>query len=611
MSLRSPIPLLLALATIALPVGGCGGREEPAPATQRLLTQTRPARWATMQPVTWGSPALRQARMVRGRHRERIARVAMLDVNGKPDERLALLVAPDASERFTVGIPTEGRLLLAYAAVQVGGTASEPIEMRAQVRSTASGEVLAEITDRRRPEEGWRDAVLDLPATDDPTATVVLSTRGEREGLWGAWSTPEVRRRGAEPGWSVLLISLDTLRADHLGVYGAARETSPHLDGYAARTFSFSQAVTHAPWTLPAHRALFTGFYPRAGNARRQLPLAEMLWRHGYRTAALAGGGQLDYRRGLARGFEFYREADWIRDPEATAAFIAEDLGRRSFHFLHTYEPHDPYIDARFASDLPPGSLAGYFDSQMWRTMKRHLSDEEKAYIEALYDGDIAFTDRQLGKLLDALDRHGVFEHTIVIITSDHGEQFWEHGTWRHGQSLYDHQLRVPLIVSLPPRLRRSLKIKRSAAEVDDQVRLIDIVPTILELLDIEPKTPPQGRSLLPLLRGDELPPVPSLAEDLNVINAEAKAIRYRGYKLISRVDGDGEEKLELYDLRNDPGESHNLAAERPDTVARLRQQMTILTGLEWWREKSGETPHRDLPEDLRQRLKALGYLGN
>lgn len=234
--------------------------------------------------------------------------------------------------------------------------------------------------------------------------------------------------------------------------------------------------------------------------------------------------------------------------------------------------------------------------------------------MRALYDGDIAYTDRQLGDLFERLEASGALESTLVVVTSDHGEQFWEHGTWRHGQTLYDHQLLVPLILHLPPGLRQELGIDGTGV-IEDQVRLIDVYPTLLDLLGIELEKETQGRSLVPLLLGRTLPPVEAIAESLNVNNRESKAVRSPSQKFIrtrskqpdmtSPLGAD-----ELYDLHLDPNESHNLAMEQEQRAAALADLLEKLTEGAWGK-KEHLLEKGPLDPDLEERLRALGYLGN
>jgi arylsulfatase A-like enzyme len=584
---------------------------QPAVDLVRRLDPDRAAGWREPPDL----PELQPARMVSRRLRPYIRRVALPGASGGPDERLSILMPAGARIGFKLPVPEGGVLELALGAVAVADGAPAVVAEVSVEEGREETRVLVEELNGLRSEI-WSDHRIDLSRWSGRTVSLTLRTRGGAPSTWLAWASPELRgpsgeARHASVSPSLLLVSIDTLRADHLGCYGYARPTSPHLDAFAARSFRFAEAISSAPWTYPAHRSLFSGVYPKSTGGRRRLPLAQVLWRSGYRTLAAAGGGQLDYRLGFSRGFERYREFDWIRAPQAIAEEIAILGERPFFYFLHTYEVHDPYLDTRFAEGLPSGRLVGEFSHRLWRSVKRTLTAGEQAYVEALYDGDIAFTDERLGHLLAALENRGLLDHAVVVLTSDHGEQFWEHGTWRHGQSLYDHQLLVPLVVWVPPALRDAFGIPDGSAVITEPVRLVDLYPTVLNLLGVSIEHDIQGRSLVPLMQRQSLREVPALAEDLNLEHEESKAVRFRGFKYISRIDATGAQTRELYDLATDPGERLNLVDERPDQADRLHAHLERLAGDEWWRSAVEETQDRDLPEDLRRKLEALGYLGN
>ncbi len=589
--------------------------EEPAPPVIQLLRQLRPNR---VQPPEdkkddWPEQA-RPSRIVRRALRPHIARVALEEKTGVVSERKSLFGLAGTVFRFQVTL--DGPASLRFGIGSPGRVSSDrPVRFVVRVGGPGRSRVVFE---REVREPGWIDIAVPLPASPGEIVALRLESSAEDAGAWAAWSSPEIafsNRPPRAPGdLDVLLVSLDTLRADRLGCYGYDRPTSPFLDRLAADSFRFATTVSAAPWTLPAHRALFTGLYPTSRAGRSTRPLADVLWRSGYRTEAWTGGGAVDFRMGFGRGFDSYRVEDWIRHPNRLVEALTHGGSHKRFVFLHTYEPHDPYIHTEFAASLPSGRLDGYFDHQMWIDFGKTLTADERRYIAALYDGDVAYTDRRLGELFAELDASGTLEYTIVVVTSDHGEQFWEHGSWRHGQNLYDEQILVPLILYLPSRLRATLGIE-GVGVIEQQVRMIDVYPTLLDLLGISVDKSPQGRSLVPLLRGEMLPPVEALAEGLNVSNTESKAIRTRGHKFIrSRAVGPGTDATafidELFELGPDPRELNDLRRERHELAAELARQLEALTSGAWTK---GDTPldQRELDPSLEQQLRALGYLGS
>ncbi len=544
------------------------------------------------------------------------------------DSRAALLAPSGGVYRFRLQLPVQPmlRLALGYILPEAGAPRRD-LGFRITV-APAGGEpvVVLEETLPIDPAGIWRDReiVLDAWSGRDVELAFETSEPGQQdlfeppEPLWGAWATPEVvDRRWRHDGWDVLLISLDTLRADRLGCYGYGRPTSPNIDALAAGGVRFATAVSQSPWTRPSHRSMFSGLYPISRGELRSPPLAMMLWRAGYRTAAITGGGQIDGTFGFHFGFENYRVEYWIHSVEVAVDWLEAGRERPDFLFLHTYEIHDPYTHNQFTGGLSPGRIEGSFSEALWRSLRREITDDEKAYVEALYDGGVAYTDEKLGILFASLRRRGLLDRTIVVLTSDHGEQFWEHGSWRHGTTLYDHQLLVPLILHLPSELRRQLEDPVVPGRViDQQVELIDLYPTLLDLLGLELSHPVQGRSLRALLAGGELPPRPAFSESINIKRVERKALRTERFKFIysfprkqySRPDA--VESYQLFDLVKNPGESDNLVDEHPDVVTALRQEIARRTTDDGSEGLRDEVPE-DVSPELAKQLRALGYLGD
>ena len=540
---------------------------------------------------------------------------------GHFDARVALPAPGRTRYRFRVEAP-RGAVLRA----SLGVVAAEPAPgaaVRFRVRAArdgggAAGEPPARFEERLEwaAMAGWREIEVALGALGG--GPIVLDLESEAEGdAIGAWAVPELAVPAvAEAGPNVILVSLDTLRADHLSSYGHSRPTSPNLDAFAGRGYRFATAVSQAPWTRPSHRSMLKGLYPSSNGELQSPELARVFWASGLRTFALTGGGQLDTKFGFGGGFEAYQGQEWLRQPEQLFRRLDSRPGRRFFLFLHSWEPHDPYEDGRFAAGMPAGRIPGRFDEALYRKLRADLSDEEKAYVEALYDGDIARTDEGIRALLDGLERRGLLDSTVIAITSDHGEAFWEHGTWRHGMHLYEHQIRVPLILWVPPAVRARHGLgapARGGAVVREQVALIDLYPTLLELADVPLEHRVQGRSLLPLLRGERLPPREVLSEDVNVAGVERKSLRTDRTKFILTIPHDtsrdfGPELL-LFDLRSDPGERRDLAPAMAQATAALRAKIAAIAA--GGDESPEEVVPADVDPELRHQLEALGYIGH
>ena len=429
-----------------------------------------------------------------------------------------------------------------------------------------------------------------------------------------AWSAPV---DGAVKRPNVILIVLDTVRADHLSAYGYSRATSPNLARLAAEGTLYDHAVAAAPWTLPSHASLFTGLPVRAhgtdGNHWTLEPrfdtLAEKLQRAGYRTAGFSNNVWTNDASGLKQGFEHFEEL-W-RSHASRGATIAQDDtafdmgaaktnerilefvdsvkgGQPFFVFVNYFEPHLPYRPTRPFDDdfLPAGTPA----SEVTR-LRSFFSPREYSYIlglptarvdagalevlTALYDGELAYLDSMVGKLVAALHERKQLDNTVLVITADHGEHLGEHHMLDHKFSLYEPLLHVPLIVRAPGRVAAGVR-------VSEPVPAHDLFGTVLTLAGAGPG----GARTLP--RGDRAPPSPPAVFselefpkifieilrrefsgwDFRRFERSLLAVRRGRYKLIAGSDG----SAVLYDLENDPAETRDLATREPVILAELQK---------------------------------------
>jgi tetratricopeptide (TPR) repeat protein len=384
---------------------------------------------------------------------------------------------------------------------------------------------------------------------------------------------------------NILLITLDTTRADHLGAYGDRRARTPHLDRLAAGGVLFERAISAAPLTLPAHVSLFTGLYPFAHGVRnngnftlsdRVPTLTTALRAAGYRTAAFVSAFVLDHRYGLGIGFDRYDdrlELERRGSQTAAAAFawLAETAqdARPFFVWVHLYDPHDPYE--------PPPPF-------------------REAFADRPYDGEIAYDDQVIGTLLERLRELGVDRSTLVAVAGDHGESLGEHGEATHGLFVYDSSVRIPMIVSGAGR-------SRAGRRVPALVRSIDLAPTLLEAAGVPGLAGAQGRSLLSLVDGRAPGPGEAYSETyfprLYMNWAALRSIQDDRWKFIDAPSP------ELYDLRDDVGELANLAPREPARAAALKRAFETMTGGVEGPVAPGRVDH-----DTAQKLAALGYIG-
>ncbi|MEL7058394.1 MAG: sulfatase-like hydrolase/transferase [Acidobacteriota bacterium] len=475
-------------------------------------------------------------------------------------------------------------------------------------------------------------ATLDLEPWLGRDVEIEARIEGAGDGWHAYWQSlaaervQTVERRTSEAGRNVLLVMVDTLRADHLGLYGATRDTSPRLDAFASRARVFDHALAPSSWTLPSVAALFTGLYPRdRGWADGQalelhhLLLPQRLQRAGLSTFASSANPLIAPSHGFDRGFEVFQHRPWELAPRLHDDFFAWlDRHRETqwFAYLHAIDPHDPYTDSpepfasRFVRDpdydgvfADPGALNRIHLESAWGD--RDAVDVEAADLDWLidkYDGEIAFWDHHFGRLIDGLEARGLLERTIVIVMSDHGEEFLEHGFLKHGRSLYRPALHVPLLIFAPGLVE--------PGRVDAVAETIRLDRAILQLLRLD-EGPSRPNDLLRLEDGDRFPAFattrvphgPGISRRYSL-----DAVREDALKLVHRPDDDGLEAwTELYDLNVDPGEQTSLAEARPEQAEALQQL------LDTWARSSGprssDAERGELqPEEL-EALRALGYV--
>ena len=546
-------------------------------------------------------------------------RVLMKAADGGGDARLALLAPPGGRHQASVAVPRRSPVLVVGLGYPVEETPpGVALRFRVLVTPERGGgadpvEVLNEpVTTAQDGRWADREASLEPWAGERVRLELLAEGPAGDPAVQAAWGAPEVLERDRRPeGWNVVLVVLDTLRADRLGTYGYDRPTSPYLDALAERSTLFTTAVSQSSWTRPSIESILCGLYPESRGGLTSPPLAEGLWRHGYRTRAITGGAQLAYQFGFSRGFEQHAIEDWVRAPERVVETLEADRSRKHFLFLHTYEIHDPYEHRELAAGLDSGRVGEVFRRATWDRLGRDLTAGEKAYVSALYDSGIRYTDAQLGGLIARLDERGLLDRTLLVVTSDHGEELWDHGLWGHGRAMREHQSRVPLIVRVPPAMREALGLAGGPAVIRQQVRLVDLYPTILDLLGVPIEHEVQGRSLRPLLAGRRLLPAYAFSESVYWGPMEVKALRGERYKYFRGIPKEpadpGRKGWEVvYDLETDPGEIEDVKEARGDVLRRMRAVVDrILRG--------GSTPQERVPGELdpevEEQLRSLGYI--
>ncbi|MDH5491425.1 MAG: sulfatase [Myxococcales bacterium] len=381
---------------------------------------------------------------------------------------------------------------------------------------------------------------------------------------------------------NVLIYLVDTLRADKLSIYEpGTRVQTPGLEAFARTATVMLGARSQECWTKPSVATLLTGLMPWEHTAtgdgsalpRSARTLAELLSEAGFHTGGLVANGYVSDRFGFGRGWGSYR--NYIREGRPShAEHVASDalawLDSRPadqpfFLYVHAIDPHVPYrprgrfaelyVDPGYRGPLSPGRT--HLQLEAIKTGRMRLDASDRAYLEGLYDGEIAYHDMHLQAVMAGLEERGLAEETIVVFTSDHGEEFWDHGSVGHGHSVHEELVRIPLVLRVPGASPR-------AGRLPEAVGLVDVLPTILEALGQPIPADVSGHSLLPALRG-EASSAPSSAVSGFMDNWRALTIE--GVKLIERANGE----VALYDLRDDPHEGSDRAGERPLTLRYLR----------------------------------------
>ncbi len=450
--------------------------------------------------------------------------------------------------------------------------------------------------------DGWRQVAraVDVPRGGKLVMeTTALRTGHELPEGSAVWGAPMLLPEEPAPGPNLVLVVIDTLRADVVGAYGGPADVTPALDALAARSIRFADLSAAAPWTLPSIATLLTGQPPQVHGAGRRLgtfvpsgldeavpTLASTLAAAGFYTTALYNNIYLGTAFGMERGFDEYAFVSKPDDVlvDRAIARLGELGDRRHFLFLHLFGPHQPYeppapLCEQMARPLDP-DYAGDVGCEHIRKDVPMLGGDlppaaDRRWIEGLYRGDVANTDRQLGRLLDALAASPQADRTVLLVVADHGEAFWDrldqmqrfgYVVSDHGHTHYQELLHVPALLAVPG---------RPAGVIAESVEMGDLFPTLLDLLGVDgPSTP--GRDLVPLLAGRAEAAAPPagderlLLSDFLLYGPDRWAVRRGSWKLVVPTKADL--PVELYDLAHDPGEVHDLAAERPGVVATLRR---------------------------------------
>ncbi len=428
------------------------------------------------------------------------------------------------------------------------------------------------------------------------------------------------------PGINVILVTIDTLRADHLGCYGYQRDTTPSLDAVARDGVRFEAAFSTRGLTFPSIASVMTSKYVYShgvvGMFKNVLPesqetLAETMKRLGYRTVGFTSHLGFARQTGFHQGFDEFQLFHSDDEPkmfDQIGTWLAEKQQQKFFLWLHSFGTHSDYRSPEpWNSKFTRPDYDGPFDGSQKQLYEiaftQQLSDPDKDHIIGLYDGRLAWVDHQFGRMLAELEKLGLRERTLLIVTADHGEELFDHFHYfSHEASIYDGVLRVPLLMSLPGRFPAGHVVGREAV-----VELIDILPTILDVLGEAPGKELQGQSLLRLVAG-----VADRGHEYAYGTIDHRktllGIRSPRWRYIYNPEQYNPglpapllyKKEELYELSEDPLEKTNVAGLHPEVTAQLRKE--ILRWVAWTRESKADLQLVDDPI-LEARLRALGYV--
>lgn len=445
------------------------------------------------------------------------------------------------------------------------------------------------------------------------------------------------RSRGPRPRPNILLITLDTTRWDYVSAYGRGDEITPTVDKLAEQGVIYINAISTSSWTLPAHASIFTGLLPthhgahyvradaesggglfQANRLAADVPtLAEELKKAGYRTGAVIGGPLLHSRFGMDRGFDYYYDWDlrsyegsgFYRTASETTSSAVNWLKLHAqtaeaepfFLFLNYYDAHNPYMPPEpwGDPDAPKELLAihnGHYDEVF--KGNRGLTDRERSVLVSQYSGEIRFMDKQIERLFFEMNLLGLYDSTLIVVTSDHGESFGEHRLLGHGRALYEELIRVPLILKYPQEDGRKAVIER-------RVSTVSIMPTLLEYIGhpipdtVSSETLDKENQILVAESTRDVAWVLAFGKRFD---RDSKVVYDGNYKLIWNSTGNHE----LYDVADDPAEESNLYGNMPELEKRLLSRLAPLI------EESKRASAHDMPEidaDMREALKSLGYV--
>ncbi len=541
---------------------------------------------------------------------------------------------PPLSTSKTFPLPSSGPRSLRFAIAASSLPAGDPgVRFRISLGETA----LFEETVPASRQDKWLERRIEI---EPSSAGLTFETRASSDtpavALWGNPVLETPARISERP--TLVLISIDCLRADHVGVYGYEKPTTPSIDELAKEATVFRRAASASSWTLPSHMSMFTGLPPLlhgvsesqdrywAGSAKRLAPsvpyLAEILAREGYQTAGAVSSVAMSQVYGFERGFGVYRlhPANAAEVVDSALDLARRARGREQFLFVHFIDAHWPYLPMvefrayarEFLDRFPPRPKD---ISELTRRLSgkaERARPEDAAEARSLYDAALAYVDRELGRFFRELRTMDLYDDSLILVTSDHGESFHDRGTWGHGRNLYQELTHVPLIVKWPG--------SKLMGEVQTLVSHVDFFPTLLEEAGLSPP-PNHGVGLRAVQQGAGPASSRSIWMDVSwedrfrretllaVRRGNRKYVAVFPYGAPEKVSWSSVLREELYDLESDPLEQENLARAREREVDAFRESAKA------YLDAARESRLRhlggaiEIDEDVERSLKSLGYV--
>jgi arylsulfatase A-like enzyme len=519
-----------------------------------------------------------------------LAPLAAREVDLAGTRRRALVPGGSSSRlSFYFQLPAGAHLAFSYGAASPGGTVVAQVAVDGKpARTVHEGTVGA----------GWTDALVDLGAAAGQAARIDLIAGGTKGDL--AFGEPRVVVKSPEPAAAaipqpkfdhIFVWMVDTLRADKLHAYNTkTRVTTPNYDAFAADATRFEWAQVPGTWSLPSHASLLTGVYPTVHRATaheaklsKDVPfVAEEMKKAGFKTGMFSSNGYVSSKWGFDRGWDVNR--NFIRESlpngseylwKTAKAWLTPIVAKKQFAYLATIEPHVAYTprkeflvkywDKAYVGPIKP-VLSGV-QLGLIKGGKLKINDNDKKYLEALHDGEISQSDAAFAAFIADLKTLGIYDKSAVVVVSDHGDQFYEHGSVGHGDTVYQELVHVPLMIRAPG-------VFPAGKVVHADVEVMDLYATLIDLAGLKPTAAAEGTSLAPLAH-DEVGGTPRAA--LTVDGPVSRGLKVQRYRVVHRGPG----RIELYDEFDDPREQKDIAADRPIALRGMRGVLGLLYAYE------------------------------